>query len=54
MPDRNPTCTTFKMQCERKNKLSYLILGRDGRTLQPHMDVSATRLHGGLDTILSK
>jgi hypothetical protein len=26
--------------------------GRDGRTLQPHTDVSATRLHGGLDTTL--
>jgi hypothetical protein len=23
---------------------------RDGRPLQPHTDVSTTRLHGGLDT----
>ncbi len=27
-------------------------IGRDGRTLQPHTDVSASRLHGGLDTTL--
>ncbi len=33
-------------------KTSGGAIGRDGRTQQPHTDVSATRLHGGLDTTL--